>query len=54
MTSGKIYVLSSSIFKENIFKVGRSRNFSKRLKAYKTAYGLQPKIHYEKDIYMIC
>merc|ERR1712196_276335 len=50
MTSGKIYVLSSSIFKDDIFKVGRSRNFSNRLKSYKTAYGLQPKIHYEKDV----
>ena len=50
MTSGKIYVLSSTIFKENIYKVGRSRNFTNRLKSYKTAYGLQPTIHYEKDV----
>ena len=50
MTSGLIYVLSASIFKENIYKVGRSRNFPNRLKSYKTAYGLQPKIHYEKDV----
>ena len=50
MTSGIIYVLSSSIFKENIYKVGRSRNFQNRLKSYKTAYGLQPTIHYEKDV----
>ena len=50
MTSGKIYVLSSSIFKDNIYKVGRSRNFPNRLKSYKTAYGTSPIIHYEKDV----
>ena len=50
MTSGIIYIISSTIFKDNIFKVGRSRNFSNRLKSYKTAYGLDPTIHYEKDV----
>ena len=31
MVKGKIYVISSDIFKNNIYKVGRSRNFPNRL-----------------------
>lgn len=47
---GKIYVLSSPIFKDNIYKVGRSRNFQNRLKAYKTSFGTDPVVHMEKDV----
>jgi len=47
---GKIYVLSSSIFKDNIYKVGRSRNFPNRLKSYKTSFGTDPIVHMERDV----
>lgn len=50
MVNGKIYIISADIFKSNIYKVGRSRNFVNRLKAYKTSFGSEPIIHMEKEI----
>ena len=50
MASGKIYIISSHIFKDNIYKVGRSRNFPNRLKSYKTAFGSDPIIHMETEV----
>jgi len=47
---GIIYILSSSIFRENIYKVGRSRNFTNRLRSYKTSFGTDPIIHMEKEV----
>ena len=50
MALGKIYIISAHIFKNNIYKVGRSRNFPNRIKSYKTAFGSEPIVHLEIDV----
>jgi hypothetical protein len=47
---GIIYIISAHIFKDGIYKVGRSKSFENRLKAYKTSFGTEPIIHMQREV----